>query len=334
MNTIKIRKPNDFHHHLRDGEMLKLTAKECFDRFNYAIIMPNTVPPITTVTEALDYKKRILKVNNKGTPLMTLYLNKNLSLEELKKFKDKDSFTAVKYYPKKATTNSQYGIENIKEVFHILQLMEELNIPLLVHGESIKEDIDIFHKEKIFLLEELTEIIKNFKKLRIVLEHISSKESVDFVIKNNIYATITPHHLILNRNDIFKNGINPHHYCLPILKKEIDRKSLVEAALSGKKNFFLGTDSAPHLKENKLNSCGCAGIFNCTVAVELITELFYENRKLENLEKFISTNGCDFYNLDYNNEYIYLQKKSWIVPKDYNGVVPLFSGEKINWKLM
>jgi len=333
MDNITIRQPNDFHHHLRDEQILKITAKECFNRFNYVVVMPNLVPPVTTILQAINYRGRIRYCNNKGTPLMTLYLNKNLKISELELFKNNSYMIGVKYYPKAATTNSEFGVNNLKDVFHILKVMEKLNIPLLVHGESIKHNIDVFHKEKVFLQEELTIIVQKFPKLRIVLEHISTKEAVDFVLKHNIHATITPHHLLLNRNDIFKNGINPHLYCLPILKKEVDRNSLVEAALSGKSNFFMGTDSAPHRKHNKLSECGCAGIFNCTVAIELMTELFQINNKLHNLEKFISTNGCDFYNLEYNTNYITLENKEWIVPEEYDNIVPLYAGKKINWKV-
>ena len=334
MNTFKIRQPNDFHHHLRDGDLLKLTAKECFDRFNYVIVMPNLIPPITTLKQAINYRSDIKTINTKGCPLMTFYLHKDILVSELREFKKYDFIKAIKYYPKSATTNSHFGVNNLQDVDHVLKEMENLNIPLLIHGESIKEGVDIFHKEKVFLIDELTVIISKYPKLRIVLEHITTKEAVDFVIKHNIHATITPHHLLLDRNDIFKGGINPHHYCLPILKKSIDREALVEAAISGKPNFFMGTDSAPHLKCNKLSSCGCAGIFNCTVAIELVTSLFEKHGKLINLERFISTNGCDFYNLKYNENYINLIKEEWIVPNEYDNVVPLYAGKTISWKIL
>ena len=332
IRSIKFRKPNDFHHHLRDGNMLNITVNECFNRFNYTVVMPNLKPPIYTISEAEKYKNRIMKINNKGTPLMTLYLSKNISEKDLYNFKNNKDMIGIKYYPKAATTNSNEGVSNIDDVFHILKIMEQENIPLLIHGESIKENIDIFDKEHIFLEEELLIIIKKLPKLRIVLEHITTKKAVDFVLEHNIHATITPHHLLLDRNDIFRNGINPHLYCLPILKRSNDRDALLGAALSGKSNFFLGTDSAPHCESHKLTSCGCAGIFNCTVAVEIIFDLFYKHDKLKNFEKFISTNGCDFYNLAYNNEFVEIINEKWFVPQKYGNIVPLYAGKELEWK--
>ncbi len=330
---MKIRKPNDFHHHLRDDNFLSLTVPHCFSNFKNVIVMPNLVPPITTINQAMEYRNRILKIDkNSGNPMMTLYFNKNLNYDDLKKFKENPYMHGIKYYPKNATTNSNFGIQDIKEVFHILKIMENEEIPLLIHGESIKFNVDIFDREKVFIKEELNLIISEFPKLRIVLEHITTKEAVDFVRKYNLHATITPHHLLLDRNDIFRNGINPHLYCLPILKRMEDRKALVEAATSGESNFFLGTDNAPHIEKNKLSCCGCAGIFNSPVAIELVTQIFEENNSLENLEKFISTNGADFYNLPYNEEYIEIKKEEWIVPEKYGNVIPLYAGKTINWK--
>lgn len=329
---IKIRRPNDFHHHLREGELLKMTTKECFDRFNYVVVMPNLKIPITSVEMAISYRNEIISLNNKGVPLMTLYLCEHIKISDLMLFKSYNFLIGLKYYPKSATTNSDSGIKNLENVFHILKVMESENIPLLIHGENIKKNIDIFHREKVFLINELTTIINKFPKLRIVLEHITTKEAVDFVLKHNIQATITPHHLLLDRNDMLSNGINPHLYCLPILKKSQDKEALISAALSGKPNFFLGTDSAPHLENKKLSSCGCAGIFNCTVAIEVITKLFVDNNKLENLEKFISTNGCDFYKLKYNEKYIVIKNETWKVTNEYEGVVPLCVGETMEWK--
>ena len=332
IRSIKVRKPNDFHHHLRDGEMLDITVNECFNRFNYTVVMPNLKPPIYTITQANQYKNRIMNVNNKGTPLMTLYLSKKIIEEDLYQFKNNKNMIGIKYYPKAATTNSENGVSDIEEVFHILKIMEQESIPLLIHGESIKKNVDIFDKEHIFLEEELLLIIKKYPKLRIVLEHITTKKSVDFVLKHNIHATITPHHLLLDRNDIFKNGINPHLYCLPILKRSNDRDALLEAAMSGKSNFFLGTDSAPHCESHKLTSCGCAGIFNCTVAIEIIVNLFDKHNKLENLEKFISTNGCDFYNLKYNDDFVSINNEKWVVPSKYGKIVPLWAEKELEWK--
>ena len=330
---IKIRKPNDFHHHLRENELLKLTTKECFDKFNYVIVMPNLKTPITSIKQALEYRNQIIKLDNRGYPLMTLYLHENIPLEDLTNFKNYPEMIGIKYYPKSATTNSENGINNVENIFFILEIMEKQQIPLLVHGENVTPNVDIFHREKVFLKNELTTIIKNFPKLKIILEHISTKESVDFVLEHNIYATITPHHMIFDRNDIFKRGINPHLYCLPILKKQIDKDALINAAISGKNNFFLGTDSAPHVEANKLTCCGCAGIFNSPVAVELVTEIFYNHNSLHNLEKFISANGCDCYNLPYNTDKILIKNESWIVPEKYDNVVPMYNGKNIKWSI-
>ena len=331
---IKIRKPNDFHHHLRENDLLKLTTKECFKKFHHVIVMPNLKIPITTINQALKYRNDILKLEPKGNPLMTLYLNKSISILDLKKFKEYPELIGIKYYPKSATTNSDFGVSKLDSVLPILKTMETEKIPLLVHGESIEQNVDIFDRENVFIENELIEIITKFPKLKIILEHISKKESVDFVLKHNLFATITPHHLVLDRNDIFINGINPHLYCLPILKRCRDKEALLEAALSGKKNFFLGTDSAPHTVFNKLSCCGCAGIFNSPVAVEIITDIFVKNNKKHNLEKFISTNGCDCYNLPYNENYIPLINKDWVVPKKYQNIVPLYASKTLSWKLL
>ena len=293
---------------------------------------PNLVKPITTIKHALDYRNDILKLDKRGNPLMTLYLNKNIPVNDLYNFKKYSEMIGIKYYPKSATTNSQNGVKNLESVIDILEIMEDQRIPLLIHGENISCDVDIFHREKIFLKNELTTIINNFPKLKVILEHISTKEAVDFVLKHNIYATITPHHIVFDRNDIFKHGINPHMYCLPILKKMEDKVALLNAAISGKKNFFLGTDSAPHVEENKLTSCGCAGIFNSPVAVEILTELFEQNNSLDKLEGFVSTNGCDCYNLPYNENRIEMQKVQWNVPEKYDNIVPMYAGKTINWK--
>ena len=329
---LQIRKPNDFHHHLREKELLKLTTKECFNKFHHVVVMPNLMTPITSIKQALEYRKKIMDLDNRGNPLMTLYLHITIPKEDLYVFKNHPEMIGIKYYPKSATTNSGKGVDNIESVIPILEIMEKEKIPLLVHGENASCNIDIFHREKIFLENELTFIITKFPKLKVILEHISTKEAVDFVLKHNLYATITPHHITLDRNDIFKGGINPHLYCLPILKKMKDKQALLNAATSGKKNFFLGTDSAPHVEETKLTSCGCAGIFNSPIAIELLTEIFEENDSLNQLEKFISTNGCDCYDLPYNKEYVQLVKESWQVPKKYDNVVPLFSGKNIQWK--
>ena len=329
---IRILKPNDFHHHLRDGKLLKLTTKQCFNKFNHVIVMPNLVPPIITIERALNYRKDIKYFVSHGNPLMTLYLHKDISNFDLKRFKSTPEMIGVKYYPQNATTNSGSGVDSIENVSHVLETMESEEIPLLIHGESIEYHVDIFDREKVFVSKELSKIRNLYPKLKIVLEHITTKEAVDYVLKENIHATITPHHLLLDRNDIFRNGINPHMYCLPILKRNEDREALVNAAISGKSNFFLGTDSAPHEEHNKISCCGCAGIFNSPVAIEVITDLFQKRNALDNLEKFVSTNGCDFYNLDYGDEYVYIKKETWKVPEKYDNIVPMYAGMSIDWK--
>ncbi len=330
---IIIRKPNDFHHHLRDGVTLVTSVEHCFRNFKNVVVMPNLVPPVTSIEQALKYRNRIaLHDNYNGNPMMTLYLHKDIQIHDLLSFKNHKEMIGIKLYPQNVTTNSKAGVANIEEFNHIFKVMEQEDIPLLIHGEA--RNVDIFKKEAVFIESTLPKIIESFPKLRIVLEHISTKEAVEFVLQNDIHATITPQHLIMDRNDIFKGGINPHHYCLPILKKIEDKKALQEVALSGNPKFFLGTDNAPHSEGSKLSCCGCAGIFNSPVAVQIVTELFYNNNKLENLEKFVSTNGCDFYGLPYNEEYITLRKVPWIVPEKYGDFVPLMTGETLKFNIV
>ena len=330
---IKIRKPNDFHHHLRDYKTLEVSVKHCFRHFKNAIVMPNLIPPVTTIAQALEYRNRIkLYDDSDGNPMMTLYLHEDIQMQDLLNFKNHKEMFGIKLYPQNVTTNSNEGVANIDGFYHIFKVMEQEDIPLLIHGEA--RNVDIFKKEAAFIESTLPKIIESFPKLRIVLEHISTKEAVDFVLNNDIHATITPQHLIMDRNDIFKGGINPHHYCLPILKKHEDKKALQEVALSGNPKFFLGTDNAPHSESRKLSCCGCAGIFNSPVAVQIVAELFHNNDKLDNLEKFISTNGCDFYGLPYNEEYITLREEPWVVPEKYGDFVPLMAGETLVFKII
>lgn len=330
---IRILRPNDFHHHLRDGNLLQLTATTCFQKFNHVVVMPNLVPPILTIDKAIEYRNRIRSYDNRGNPLMTLYLHKDISLDDLKRFKSIPEMIGIKYYPQNATTNSDLGVDTIETVAHILKTMEDEKIPLMIHGESIEYNVDIFDREKVFVSKELSKIRKQYPKLKMVLEHITTKEAVDYVLQEGIHATITPHHLLLDRNDIFRNGVNPHMYCLPILKRNEDKEALVKAAISGRPNFFLGTDSAPHEEHKKLSCCGCAGIFNSPVAVELVADLFDSEDGLDinNFEKFVSTNGCDFYNLPYSEDVIVMTRKEWTVPEKYDTIVPLYAGKQVNW---
>ena len=333
---LRIRKPNDFHHHLRDGEILKQTVSHCFSKFKNVVVMPNLKPPIISIQQAMEYKERIKAVDKyDGNPMMTLYLHKNISLQDLRQFKNYPNMIGIKYYPKNATTNSESGVENIQTLYPILKVMEQEDIPLLIHGELNLKHIDVFKKEKRYIEDELPDIISTFPRLRIVLEHISTKAAVEFVLTHkNVYATITPQHLLLDRNAIFDGGIHPHLYCLPILKKKRDQEALVSAAISGNSKFFLGTDNAPHIESTKLTSCGCAGIFNSPVAIEIITSIFEKENQLDKLEKFISTNGCDFYKLPYNQEYIVLEKKYWKVPERYGELIPLCAGKQLEWCIL
>ena len=327
---IKIRKPNDFHHHLRDWETLKTSVEHCFRNFKNVVVMPNLVPPITTIEQAISYRNRIKVYDNyNGNPMMTLYLHKDIQTHDLLDFKNHKEMIGIKLYPQNVTTNSKEGVANVEEFNHIFKIMEQEDIPLLIHGEAM--NVDIFKKEAVFIESTLTKIVESFPKLRIVLEHISTKEAVEFVLNNDVHATITPQHLIMDRNDIFKGGINPHHYCLPILKKQEDKLALQQVAFSGNPKFFLGTDNAPHSEGSKLSCCGCAGIFNSPVAVQIIAELFYNNGSEDNLEKFVSTNGCDFYGLPYNEEYITLIERPWTVPEKYGEFVPLMTGKELQF---
>jgi len=316
MKTLEIVKPDDWHVHFRDGEILRAVARETSRYFKRAIIMPNLIPPILNARQAIDYKKKIKKVIPKSDnfePLMTIYLT-----EETNKYELKDAYTsgavfAVKLYPAGATTNSESGVKDITKIMPILEMMEKVGIPLLIHGEVTDREIDIFDREKVFIDQKLDFICKKLPELKITLEHITTKEATKYVEEGNknLVASITPHHLTLNRNALFTGGIKPHNYCLPILKREIHRETLIKAAISGNRKFFLGTDTAPHLTKDKENACGCAGIFNAINCVSILAQLFDNENSLSNLEKFISINGAKHYNLNINKEKITLIKSSF-----------------------
>jgi dihydroorotase len=291
--------------------VLKYSSKD----FGRAIIMPNLVPPITTTKLAADYKSRIVREltgYDKFEPLMTIFLTENTSILDLEIGFKGNLIKAVKLYPAGATTNSESGVTNISKVMHVLEKMSELKIPLLVHGEIVDPDIDIFDRESVFIDKVLEPLVRRLPELKIVMEHITTSSAVSFITsnKNNLYATITPHHLALNRSNIFLNGINPHYYCLPILKRESHRLSLVSAATSGNEKFFLGTDSAPHLVGSKESGCGCAGIFNSINAIGILATIFENVDKINNLEKFLSFNGASFYGLGVNRNKIKLMRKA------------------------
>lgn len=348
--SIDIILPDDFHNHFRDNEFLDDTVYHAMQRFGKCIAMPNTYPPIKNIKDAENYYNRIIKsykynknkINkdkfNSFKPLMTLYLTDKTTIQDIidaKKF----GILACKLYPAGATTNSEHGVTNIENIYEILRVMEKYNIILLVHCEVTEKKYDIFDREKYGIQFMLSPIIKKFPNLKIVMEHITTKEAVEFINNcgPNIAATITAHHLLYNRNDLLVGGIKPHMYCLPILKTDYDKNALIEAATSGNPKFFLGTDSAPHIIENKETSCGCAGIFTGHAAIELYAEVFDNVGKIEMLEKFSSIHGSNFYNLPINKEKIRLIKSDNIIPKSYKFgnyyVKPLRAGEKIKWKI-
>lgn len=340
MHSITFTKPDDWHLHLRDGanmaSVVAATAR-CFAR---AIIMPNLKPPITTVEQAIHYRKQIVKVDSNFKPLMTLYLTDNTPVNEIVKLKDNSDIVAIKYYPAGATTNSDSGVTDLRKVWQVLEAMQKYDIPLLIHGEVTAASVDVFDREKVFIEYVLDPLIENFPELRIVLEHITTQEAVEYVSSRNnkLAATITPHHLLMNRNDLFTGGIRPHHYCLPVLKREIHRQALLKAATSGNSKFFLGTDSAPHAKSDKETACGCAGIYSAPAAIELYAEAFEQVQALDKLEAFASFYGPDFYGLTRNTEKITLKKDSWKMPSHFefgtNKVVPIRAEKEIYWQLV
>jgi len=314
MTYLEIIKPDDWHVHFREGEFLEKLVPETSKLYNRAIVMPNLSTPITNSKLAKNYKNQILKfskINKSFNPLMTFYLNNEVSSDDLIKAHKNNLIFAAKLYPMGATTNSSKGVKNILSMFKIFEKMSENKIPLLIHGEVNEKKIDIFDREKIFIDRYLKSIHENFPNLKITLEHITTKFAVDFVnhASENLKASITPHHLILNRTDMLEHKIKPHYYCLPILKKEDDRKYLLKAAFNQNKKFFLGTDSAPHHILNKENECGCAGIFNTINSIQMLTQLFSNHGMLNRLENFLSLNGPLHYGLPINSQKIKLKKK-------------------------
>ncbi len=311
-------------------------------QFARALIMPNLQPPITTVTLAKSYAQRItasLPKNSTFTPLMSLYLTDQTTPEEIELTQTEDMVKAIKFYPAGATTHSAAGVSDLTQVDKTLSTMEKIGLPLLIHGETTDPSVDVFDREKIFIEKTLHPLVERFPHLKIVLEHITTREAVDFILNAppHIAATITPHHLLLNRNAIFQGGIRPHHYCLPLLKREHHRQALLAAATSGNRQFFLGTDSAPHSQLKKENHCGCAGIFTAHAAMELYAEAFDSVGALNQLEAFASINGAKFYGLEINNQHITLEQKAWIVAENYpfgdEVVVPFRANEKIDWQI-
>ncbi len=342
MQELTIQAPDDWHLHLRDGDMLAETVAATARCFKRAIIMPNLMPPIIDAKSAFDYRNRILEKvpnNNQFDPLMTLYLTNLTSSQTIIEAK-KAGILAIKYYPAGATTNSDAAVKQIEALYPVLETMAEQNLILLVHGEVTNQEIDIFDREKVFIDSILTKIVASFPTLKIVLEHITTSEAVVFVeqASDNIAATITPQHLLLNRNDLLVGGVKPHNYCLPVLKRNTHQKALRAAVKSGSTKFFLGTDSAPHEKSKKESGCGCAGCYSAWSALELYAQVFEELGELKKLEGFASHFGADFYAIPRNSGSITLVKESWQVPKEIilpggQPIVPFFAGKTLAWKV-
>lgn len=340
---LTLTRPDDWHLHLRDGDLLAAVAPYSARHFGRAIVMPNLRPPITTTAAAIAYRDSIMKVlpaDSDFNPLMTLYLTDTTSPNEIKLARKSEVVYGVKLYPAGATTNSQDGVTDLfGKCLPVLQEMAELNMPLLVHGEVTDPDVDIFDREKVFIETILKPLIQKLPQLKVVMEHITTADAVKFIescSEGTVAATVTPQHLVLNRNSLFQGGLQPHNYCLPVLKREIHRQTIFSAVTSGSKQYFLGTDSAPHERQRKESSCGCAGIFNSPVALSLYASIFEEADALDKLEAFTSFNGPDFYGLPRNSSKIKLKKDPWKVPECISfpsgEIIPMFAGRMLDWK--
>ena len=343
MQRLTLTLPDDWHLHLRDGEPMRAVLKDTAARFGRAIVMPNLRPPVTTTAMALAYRERIriaLPAGSRFEPLMTLYLTDNTPPDEIARAKASGVVHAVKYYPAGATTNSDSGVTDLARCYGVLEALAEHGMPLLVHGEVTDPAVDIFDRERVFLERILEPLAARLPKLKVVVEHITTREAAEFVRRApaNIAATITAHHLLLNRNALFTGGVRPHHYCLPIVKRETHREALVEAAVSGDPKFFLGTDSAPHARHTKETACGCAGIYTAHAGIELYAEAFDAAGALERLEDFASRFGPAFYGLRPNETHITLEKADVAVPETLpfgsDALVPFRAGERLAWRLL
>lgn len=342
MDQISLCMPDDWHLHFRDGDMLTETVAATARCFKRAIVMPNLAPPVTTAEMALAYKQRIIDARpakSQFEPLMTLFLTNNTTPEDIREAK-KAGVTAAKLYPAGATTNSDAAVSALKDLYPVFDSMEEEGLLLLVHGEVTSADIDIFDREKAFIDQHLQYIVNANPNLKVVFEHITTADAAQFVSdgSENLGATITPQHLLLNRNDLLVGGIHPHNYCLPVLKRNTHQQALRDVVQSGHKRFFLGTDSAPHEKHNKESACGCAGCYSAWSAIELYAQVFEELGALDKLEGFASFHGADFYGLPRNQQPITLVRESWEIPESItlpngNPIVPFFAGKTLNWKL-
>lgn len=341
-DRISITRPDDWHLHLREGVALADTVPHTARVFGRAIVMPNLARPVTSAARAVQYRGEILAQRPAGSefePLMTLYLTDDLAPAEIREARRSGAATAVKYYPAGATTNSQNGVTAIDKVYPALETMAEIGMPLLVHGEVTDPGVDIFDREAVFIDRVLQPLRQRYPTLRVVLEHITTRTAVEFVLSQstNFAATITVHHLLYNRNHLLVGGVRPHFFCLPVLKRNIHQQALVEAAISGDRRFFLGTDSAPHPTRAKESACGCAGIFSAHAAIELYAEAFEQAGALDQLEAFASFHGADFYGLPRNTDRITLAREDWTVPASLalgsESVTPLRAGETVRWRL-
>ncbi len=340
--VLKIRRPDDWHIHLRDDEMLKTVVPYTSQVFGRAIVMPNLVPPVTTVAAARAYRDRILAAVPQGhnfTPLMTCYLTNSLAASELVSGFEQGVFTAAKLYPANATTNSSHGVSDVTGIYPLFEQMQKIGMPLLIHGEVTDPAVDIFDREARFIEQVMEPIRRHFPELKIVFEHITTKEAAQYVQAGNRFlgATITPQHLMFNRNHMLVGGIRPHLFCLPILKRNVHQEALRQAVASGSDRFFLGTDSAPHLKHRKESSCGCAGCFNAPNAIPAYAAVFEQLGALEHFEAFCSLNGSRFYGLPLNEDFIELQRVPTTQPEEIalgkESVIPFLAGETLNWSL-
>ena len=340
--SLTLTRPDDWHLHLRDGAALASVLPHTAAQFARAIVMPNLKPPVTTTAQAAAYRERILAALPPGMqfePLMALYLTNDTPADEIRRAKDSGFVHAVKLYPAGATTNSAAGVTDLKQCYRTLEVMQELGMPFLVHGEVTDPDIDLFDREAVFIERVMQPLRRDMPELKVVFEHITTSEAAAYVSEASgpVAATITPHHLLYNRNEIFKGGIRPHYYCLPVLKRESHRLALLKAATSGNPRFFLGTDSAPHPKGLKEHACGCAGCYTALHAMELYAQAFEQAGALERLEGFASFHGPDFYQLPRNTDTLCLQRIDWVMPDELpfadTTIVPLNSGETIHWKM-
>ena len=342
MNELTITQPDDWHLHLRDSPYLEAVVKDSARQFARAIIMPNLTPPVRSCEDAEAYRQRILQAlpaESKFQPLMTLYLTDNTSVTDIEEASRSEHIFGAKLYPAGATTNSDAGVTDLAKLDAVFDAMQEHGLVLQVHGEATATDIDVFDREKVFIDRSLVAIRERFPELRIVFEHITTREAVEFVRANptNLGATITAHHLLMSRNALFEGGLRPHHYCLPILKRELHREALVEAATGGEPNFFLGTDSAPHPRDAKESACGCAGMYTAHAAIELYAEVFEDAGCLDRLEGFASLHGPQFYGLEPSDQTLTLRREPWTVPDVYpfgdGAVVPFRAGGSVRWRV-